>query len=396
MKITDVIVHQIRGRFTGPTFPPGNRQAKQIDVYAEFNRDGRVGTAGPERTSDDDRPIVALYVEIATDQALSGLWGPIDEYQLAPIRQTLRPFLIGRDPLATELLYDLMIRLDRHGRSGYFMTAVSAIDCALWDLKGKAWREPVYRLLGGPVRTSVPAYASMLGFSTRPEDAAATAVEYKSQGYGAQKWFFRYGPGDGADGMALNLALAHAVREAVGPDYRLMFDAFMGWDTTYAVEMVKRLAAVNPTWMEEPIPPEKVGGLAKIRRASSVPIATGEHVYTRWQVKELLVCEAVDYLQNDPDWVGITELSKICALASAFETPVVAHGHSLLPALHLAGAQSPNTVPYVEYLIRYQETKQFFHKSILRPKDGNVPLPDGVGLGFDWDEAKIESRTVVE
>ena len=268
----------------------------------------------------------------------------------------------------------------------------AGLQMALFDVAGKVTGLPVYRLLGGPVQSPMPAYASLLGFSTLPEDAAATATEYKAKGYTAQKWFFRYGPADGADGMALNLAMASAVREAVGPLYRIMFDAFMGWDTTYAVEMVKRLAPLNPTWMEEPIPPEKVGGLAKIRQASSVPVATGEHVYTSWQVKELLVNGAVDFLQNDPDWASITEVVKICTLASAFETPVVPHGHSLLPALHIAASQSPNTVPYVEFLVRYQETKQFFHQSILRPVDGVVQLPVEAGLGYALDEAKIESR----
>src|SRR5690606_37916635 len=105
----------------------------------------------------------------------------------------LRPVLIGRDPLATELLYDQMIRMDRHGRSGMFMTAASAVDNALWALKGKAWGQPIYRLLGGPTRPAVPAYASMLGFSVQPEEAAAVAAEYKAMGYRAQKWFFRYG-----------------------------------------------------------------------------------------------------------------------------------------------------------------------------------------------------------
>ncbi|MGC9520367.1 MAG: enolase C-terminal domain-like protein, partial [Anaerolineae bacterium] len=116
----------------------------------------------------------------------------------------------------------------------------------------------------------------------------------------------------------------------------------------------------------------------------------------RWQVKELLTAEAVDVIQTDPDWTGgITELMKICALASAFETPVIAHGHSLLAALHVAGAQSPNTVPYVEYLIRHQPRKQFFHRPVYAPEKGEVALPDLPGLGLVLDEEKIESRETI-
>jgi L-rhamnonate dehydratase len=296
---------------------------------------------------------------------------------------------VGKDPLAIEALHDQM--LNRHGRSGVFMTGLSPLDCALWDLKGKAWKQPILRLLGGPTRTKVAAYASMLGHSVEPEKAAARAQEKQALGYTAQKWFFRFGPAHGAEGVENNLAMASAVRAAVGPHYKLMFDAFMGWDRNYAIKMVQALEPLDPTWMEEPIAPERIGEFAQIRAASKTPIATGEHVYTRWQAKELLVAGAVDYLQNDPDWTGgISELLKICALASSFEVPVVAHGHSLLAALHVAGAQSPAVVPFVEFLIKAQPDKQHFFKTFYEPVDGHVALPKTPGLGIELDEAKIE------
>ena len=190
--------------------------------------------------------------------------------------------------------------------------------------------------------------------------------------------------------------MASSVRDAVGDDYELMFDAFNGWTLSYAIEMVRALEPIVPTWMEEPIPPERVSELRKLRGAARVPIATGEHVYTRWQVKELLVNEAIDVLQTDPDWTGgITELKKICALSSAFEVPMIAHGHSLLAALHVAASESPATVPRVEYLIRAQESKQFFHDPIYRPEQGNVTVPELPGLGLVLDESKIESKEEV-
>lgn len=386
MKISDVQIFRVFGQWDGGGFPAGSRQAKALDIYPEFNTDARGGKSGM-------RGIQALYVQIDTDDGISGLFGPIQKHQAFVIDSMLKPFLIGRDPLATEALQDQMLRLDRHGRSGMFMTGVSPVDCALWDLKGKAWQQPVYRLLGGPTRDAVPAYASMLGFSIEPELAAQTAAEYKEKGFTAQKWFFRYGPGDGEVGKGKNLAMAEAVRGAVGDDYALMFDAFMGWDQAYAIDMVNRLAPLRPTWMEEPVPPERVGTFGTIRAASSVPIATGEHVYTRWQTKELLMQGAVDVLQNDPDWTGgISELVKICALASSFDTPLVAHGHSLLPALHVAGAQPASVVPRVEFLIRGQESKQFFHTPIYRPENGCVVLPKLSGLGLVLDEKKVERR----
>jgi len=387
MKITDVVVFQVEGSWEPPAWPAGNRQVQALDLYPEFNaRSWAQADSGP-------RVVREIYLEIQTDEGISGLFGPIEHYQAAIIQEFLRPFLVGRDPLATELLYDQMIRLHRHGRSGMFMAGVSPVDCALWDLKGKAWGQPVWRLLGGPTRPTVPAYASMLGYAVEPKAAAEVARAFKAQGYPAQKWFFRYGPADGEAGKARNVALAQAVREAVGPYYPLMFDAFMGWTGNYAVEMVRLLEPYNVTWVEEPLPPERVGAFRALSQEARVPLATGEHVYTRWQVRELLGAGAIRYVQTDPDWTGgITELVKICALASAFEVQVVAHGHSLLAALHVAGSQSPATVPYVEYLVRHQPRKQVFHKVVYAPEHGAVALPELPGLGLVLDEAKIERR----
>ena len=390
MKITDVSIFRVSGHWSGPVFPPGDRQSRQTDIYPEFNKQPLEPAL---RTGD---PLQALYVQIDTDEGIAGLFGPLQESQSYPIYKSLRPFLLGRDPLATELLQDQMLRLDRHGRSGIFMTALSPIDIALWDLKGKAWGQPIYRLLGGPTRTSIPAYASLLGFSVEPKEAAKVALEYKAMGYPAQKWFFRHGPGSGSEGFSKNLSMAEAVRGALGPHYPLMFDAFMGWDKSYSSAMLKALAPLQPTWMEEPIPPERVGELHRLHEESSIPIATGEHVYTRWQTQELLVRGAVDVLQNDTDWTGgITEQVKVCALASSFGVPVITHGHSLLPALHIAGSQSPSVVPYVEYLVRFQHLIQYFHESIYEPKNGFLSLPTLPGLGFKWDEQKVEKREKV-
>lgn len=384
MKITDVKVLEVQGPYRGPEYPPGDRQAEAIDLYPEFN----AREATPAREVGD--PVSAQYVVIETDDGVSGLWGPIQDFQSFTILRRLRPYLVGRDPLATELLSDQMARMDRHGRSGLFMTAVSAVDNALWDLKGKAWGQPVYRLLGGPTRSAVPAYASMLGFSVTPDAAAEVAAAFQRLGYPAQKWFFRYGPADGEAGLAKNMALARAVRAAVGEAYTLMFDAYMGWSVSYATAMLQALEPVRPFWLEEPIPPERVSEFVQLRRASRVPLATGEHIFTRWQTKELLVAGAVDVLQNDPDWTGgISELVKVIHLASAFEAPVVAHGHSLLAALHVAGAQSPAAVPYVEYLVRLQPTKQNFHTVQVAPQNGEVSLPSAPGLGLALDEQAI-------
>ena len=386
MKIRDICLFEVTGPWSGPNFPAGDRQAHPLDIYADA---GRGGGSAQDTVSE-------TYLEIKTDEGLSGLFGPIDLDQAHVIRTHLRDLLIGKDPLAIEGLFDQMIRIHRHGRTGLFMTGVSAVDCALWDLKGKAWDVPVHRLLGGPVRERVPAYASMLGFSIDPDAAAEVALEYKAKGFKAQKWFFRFGPADGEEGKGRNIAMAKAVRAAVGDEYTLMFDAFMGWDLPYAYAMARALVDVKPFWLEEPLPPERVGSFRELRTAG-IPLATGEHVFTRWQIRHLLEPRAIDIVQADPDWTGgISELVKICALCSSFDVPVIAHGHSLLPALHVAGSQSPTAVPMVEYLIRHQVRKQYFHDPIYRPEDGEIALPTLPGLGIVLDDRRIDSRRDIQ
>jgi len=333
-------------------------------------------------------------VEIAADEDVSGHYGPIDARQAFLIAHDLTPMLLGADPLATALLHDQMLRLDRHGRAGLFVNAISAVDNALWDLRGKVANEPVYRLLGGPTRDRVPAYASMLGYSVEPERAAAVALEHKGLGFQAQKWFFRHGPSDGWEGMRSNLAMARAVREAVGAGYRLMFDAFMGWDQTYTADMLRGLEDVEPYWVEEPIPPERLSAFGRLAASSRVRLATGEHAHTRWQVKELLDAGSIGIVQADQDWSGgITEQLHICSLCSAYDVPLIAHGHAVPAALHVAASQSPQTVPMVEYLVLIQERNQYFHRSIYRPEGGAIALPTAAGLGIDLDPAKIMGRS---
>jgi L-rhamnonate dehydratase len=193
--------------------------------------------------------------------------------------------------------------------------------------------------------------------------------------------------------LACNLALVAALRQALGDVYPLMFDAFMSWDLPYAEAMVRRLEPFHITWLEEPLPPERLESFTRLRQVASVPLATGEHIYTRWQVRELLQRGAVNWIQADPDWTGgVTELVKIAALCSSFDTPLVPHGHSVLVALHLAGAQPATTIPYVEYLIQHQAHKQYFHSIVYQPEEGMLHLPVLPGLGIVLDEAKIEQK----
>jgi L-rhamnonate dehydratase len=383
VRITEVRLFRAEGEGLSGAFE--DRSVEPLDLYPSHVR-VTVG-AGDAKTH-----VSASYVEIETDEGVAGLYGPIDVRQAFLIATDLRSFLLGADPLATELLHDQMLRLHRHGRAGLFVNAISAVDNALWDLRGRSAGEPVYRLLGGPTRDRVPVYASMLGYSVEPDRAAAVAAEHVDLCFSAQKWFFAHGPAAGRDGLRRNLAMATAVREAVGSGYPLMFDAFMGWDATYAEDMLRGLEPVEPHWVEEPVPPERLDVFRRLAAGTAIRLATGEHAHTRWQVKELLDA-GVRVIQADPDWAGgITEQRHICSLCSAYDVPVVAHGHAVPVPLHVAASQSPQVVPMIEYLVRIQDRNQFFHETIYRPVDGALELPTAPGLGIELDPAKIEDR----
>lgn len=382
MKITAVRGYRVSGTL-GPLPGMDLPQSPMLRTYVEHLA----------RQEGGPRKLTAAFVRVETDEGVTGTFGPLFEETAVIVLKKLAPVLIGQDPLATERLWDVLYRSDRHSRKGYEMMAISVVDCALWDLRGKAAGQPVYRLLGGPTRERVDCYASMLGYSHDAavvREAAQWAVE---QGYSAQKWFFRHGPSDGSDGMARNVALVRNVREAVGPDVEIMFDAFMRWDVSYAIRFLERVEEYRPRWLEEPIPADQVTEFATIRRTTRVPIATGEHEYTRWGFLQLLQTGGVDVLQSDPDWCGgVSELVKICALASAFGRQVIPHGHSLFPALNVIASQSPATCPMAEFLVLAQPVKQHFFAEYTQPQGGSIALPTSPGLGIALDEAKVEER----
>lgn len=263
-------------------------------------------------------------------------------------------------------------------------------------MKGRWADAPVYTLLGGPTRTSIPAYASMLGYSLDPELVQERAQAAVSEGYGAMKWFFRDGPVDGIAGAARNMRLVRTLRESVGPDVDIMLDAWMSWDVPYTIQMAARMEEYQPRWLEEPVLPDKIAQYAEIRRTVRIPISGGEHEYTRWGLKQLMDAGACDVLQPDIYWAGgISEMMKICALASAYDLPVIPHGHSVPATAHLIAAWPETTCPLLEYLVKWNEIHQFFLKHPLKPVHGMVVLPTRPGLSMELDEAKIEKRSEV-
>jgi len=392
MKVTAVRLLHLRGAmaFDGEFWE--ERLVRPLDLYPRH----RGGPPGDLRRGEDGRyRMTGIFLRVETDEGVYGTGGPLPADQAYITATQLRPLLLGEDPRATELLWDLVYRAQVHGRKGPSMMALSALDCALWDLKGKWLGQPVYRLLGGPTRETIPAYASALGYSVEPERAAARARELVASGFRATKWFFRHGPGSGREGIEHNVALVRALREAVGPDVDLMLDAWMSWDLPYAETMGRRIAGYAPRWLEEPTLPDKLDVYAAIRRALQplgIPVSGGEHEYTRWGLKLYMDGGCVDVLQPDMYWCGgLSETLKICALASTYDLPVIPHGHSVPATCHLIAAMPPNLCPLLEYLVKWNTIHQWFLKTPVHPVNGEVAVAalDRPGIGMELDESKI-------
>jgi L-alanine-DL-glutamate epimerase-like enolase superfamily enzyme len=340
-----------------------------------------------------EAPISSIYLIIRTGQGSQGVYGPVDREAAVVIQQQLTRFLMGKDALAGETVWDQLYRANRHFRSSHPMLAISAVDNCLWDLRGRVFNAPVYRLLGGPTRASVEAYGSCLGFSVEPVAAARKSAELKQQGFRHQKWFMANGPGDGPEGIRKSVDLVRVLRDSVGDEVHLMFDAYMGWNLDFAISWAKQAEKFNPRWIEEAFLPDKLEAFAALSRATSIPVATGEHFYGRWETKRFLEARAITVVQADPEWCGgVSELVKICHIASTYDAQVIPHGHSLHAALHVVASQSPATCPLVEYLISKMRSYYHFERRQLAVVNGRIELPEAPGFGIEFDPAKVDKQ----
>lgn len=368
MKITNVRVLELEG-------PPRSGLA----LYETAR-----GGLAPNEVS----PYRHRFTQIETDEGLTGL-----SYGGSAEVKALGQALIGEDPLRVEYLWERLYagtyyRFQR-------ITGMAVLDLALWDLVGKIKGEPVYRLLGGPCRQRVRAYAGMLGFSTAPTAAARRSVEWVDKGFTALKWYLPYNATAGDEGLKANVALIKAVRQAVGDDVDIMVDCLLSDPTQnsilYAIKLAQRLEEFHPTWLEEPLNFDDLEAHAKLARATKIPLAFGEHWYTRWHIRQLLDSGVVTVLQPDPNAAGgITEMRKIIALASAYGLPVVPHANeSCRNAVHLLFANPERICPLGEWGVKINHNAQFFYRDFYEPRNGYFELPGGPGFGYELDPEKI-------
>ncbi|WP_283134715.1 enolase C-terminal domain-like protein [Rhizohabitans arisaemae] len=313
---------------------------------------------------------------------------------VAVIEDLLAPIVVGGRPCDVELHWERMYRGTLNiGRKGLVLEAISAVDIALWDLLGHQLGRPVYDLLGGRTRERIPVYASRL-YATEDLDALAEEARgYAKAGFLGVKQRLAYGPGDGRAGMRRNLALVRTVADAIGPDLDQMVDAYMGWDVDYAIRMIRMIEddGIRLRWVEEPVIPDNIPGYAEIRRAVNTPISGGEHEFTRYGFRDLFERRAVDIAQPDVNRVGgLTEARKICALAAAYDIPVIPHAGQA-HNYHLV--MSHTIAPMAEHFLRPpagtapDEDELFFSLFPDEPDavDGHISLdPDRPGLGITF------------
>ena len=396
MKIKNIKIRDLYGTINTEGNFWEERLVRPIDIYSEFrsNQDWHVinfsNQVEKNKLSHD-----AYFVQIETENDFYGIGGPFEESIAYIIKNELSQYIINQDPLALEYLWDLMHRGSVHGRQGNTMIAISAIDNALWDLKGNYFNIPVYSLIGGPTINKVPAYASMLGFNVDDMGLVAERAKlYHSYGYKAQKWFFRHGPMSGPEGFKKNVSLVKTLRETLGEDDDIMLDCWQSWNLSYAVKMVSYIEEYEPRWLEEVAMPDRIDTYRQLRERTSIPLSGAEHEYTRWGFKRFVDQEALDILQPDIYWAGgLSETLKIASYATVHDLITIPHGHSSKAGIHFSLSQSPIHTPYQEYLVKWNDIHQFFLLNPVSPKNGFIGIPNEMGLGMNLDNSKIEKET---
>ena len=338
-----------------------------------------------------------VFIEVETDEGITG----VGEATIEPFERTMvtliedyKRTVLGKDPRAIEYLWEDRYR-GQFLRSDLLVNvALSAIEIACWDIKGKVLGVPCYELFGGPVRRSVPAYGNYWFMKTRMgktsvgeyAESAARAVE---NGFRALKWSpFGYA----AHSMTpeqehVTFECVRQVREAVGPDVWLMVDAHGRFDLPQARRLAKGFEEYNLYFFEEPLPPENLDAFVELKRSTSTPIATGERYVARHQFRDLLEKYACDYIQPDAIYTGgMNELRKIAMMAETYYCPVIPHncnGPVCTAATIHASACMPN-FRIMEYIPVPERVDVIVEPLVI--KNGAFELPTKPGLGVELNK----------
>lgn len=354
----------------------------------------------PEVKAQCDSGQDALIVKVTTDAGIVG-YGEVDSSPLAVKGAIEGPFshtattglgrvLVGEDPFRTEYLWQKMYRANIYsGRRGIGIHAMSGIDLALWDIKGKALGMPVWRLLGGGFARDLRPYASVL-FGATPQETGDRARRFADQGFTAVK--FGWDP-LGRD-RETDIALVREARRGLGPDRDLMIDAGLCYDAKTAIQRARSFEEFDLFWFEEPLAPDDYHGYAKLSAASTLRIAAGEEESERRSFLQLMDVGQIDVVQVDLTRCGgFTEALKIASLAADRGLPVVNHGFTtylnVAASLHFL-ASVPNTLGLLEFVVEEGTTLRHQITEPIRAVDGRIAVPDAPGLGIAVNEEGLE------
>jgi D-galactarolactone cycloisomerase len=338
--------------------------------------------------------------------ASDGTYGWGEGYGPAALIETgiklLEPLVLGEDPLQNEVIWNKLYRktLD-FARRGVLMASISAIDIAIWDLKGKILGLPISTLLGGAHRTKIRPYATGMYFtdhSNPAKDFEAEAKLYISQGFKAMK--MKVGLGVKADVENVKM-----MREIIGPDIQLMVDSNHAYTLREATELARKIEKYDIGWFEEPLSPEFYAQYNELRSKTTIPIAGGECEYLRFGFQQLIQNKSVDIIQPDICAAGgLTEAKRISAIASANGIDIIPHTWGTSIGLHVAlhfisNIESiPGRMYQPEFLIEFDQTENGLRDNLSFPKiemkDGMIEVPNGPGLGIDIDESVLERYAV--
>jgi L-alanine-DL-glutamate epimerase-like enolase superfamily enzyme len=339
----------------------------------------------PEDTS-AARPMV--IVRLLTDEGIEGIgvtfFGGAITASLKRAIDDLGALTIGEDPLRLEaIIAKLRAAAGGSGPAGMFTLALSAIDIALWDIRGKALNQPLWKLLGG-ARQRVPTYASgALRRNLSLDEVVAAAGRLKEKGFREMKTQLAL-PGDTSP--AKEVERMRRVREAIGPDIKLMCDINQRWRVEQAIDVGKRVedAGVGLFWLEDVTAHDDYAGLARVNAALATPICGGELVYGIVPFRHMIEAHSVDYVMIDLIRVGgITQWMKVAGMAEAFNLPVVSH---VIPEIHahlVAAVPNGLTVEYMGWMLKLFEGVAAFD-------NGELVLPERPGLGLTFNQDTIQ------
>jgi len=335
-----------------------------------------------------------LFVKIETDTGIYGIGEASLQYKDAALIAELedfKRFIVGQDPFQIEYIWTSLYRRVTWTGGPVTMSAISAIDLALWDIKGKALGVPVYELLGGKMRDRVKIYANgWFAGGKGPDDYAQQASQVVSEGYTALKFY----PFSGEqvitpERIDYGVSLVRAVREAVGPGCEIAIDIRGRLNIWSAGRVARKLLPFDIAWLEEPILFDNVDTLVEFSKTVDVPLATGEQLYTRWEFRPLLEKNAVGIIQPDICHAGgISELKKIASAAETYYVTVAPHNSngpiSTVASLHLDTC-IPNCLMqeiFINFLPVYNEVLT----NAIVIDNGYCTLPEGPGWGTDLNE----------